>query len=73
MLSAYGRLAELPGGMREPGVLVEASRVVPPDLLVEDEHVLVHERRAEADDVNRAAYCLDLCHVQTVTCDRTGR
>src|SRR6202050_4987996 len=53
--------------VREPGLLVPLGRVVQPDLLVEHEHVLVHERRPQARYVNRTPDRLDRRHAKTVT------
>ena len=59
--------AQLLDGVRDADVLVPVA--LPPDVAVvlqrlrlHDEHVLVHERAAEALDVNRPAYGLDRPH-----------
>src|ERR1700722_13492107 len=56
-----------------PLLLVPVLRVVAADLLVEHEHVLVHQRGAQIRGVDRAPDGLDLCHALTVAWCRTGR
>jgi hypothetical protein len=51
---AGGDVLELLDGVRHPLLLVPAAGVVRLDLLVEDEHVLVHEGLAEVVGVDRA-------------------